>query len=150
MRLQFFNHLSDNPTKWSNALTIRWQQPTNCFSVFDHFVRLALKGFKKKQMCFTLFFFQECSSSLLSVISFPAFAVEDTSLIQITKSEIIGRLQVCMFVQNSMSGKVHCYISSQCSYFIPPEHTGKVKGVFWGGIKWSIGQNWVTFSEKDQ
>ena len=26
--------------------TIRWQQPTNCFSVFDDFVRLALKGLK--------------------------------------------------------------------------------------------------------
>ena len=109
-----------------------------------------LKGSRKSKCVSLCFFFQECSSSLLSVISFPAFAVEDTSLIQITKSEIIGRLQVCMFIQNSMSGKVHCYISSQCSHFIPPEHTGKVKGVFWGGIKWSIGQNWVTFSEKHQ
>ena len=26
--------------------TIRRQQPTNCLSVFDHFVRLALKGLK--------------------------------------------------------------------------------------------------------
>ena len=24
--------------------TIRWQQPTNCLSVFEHFVKLALKG----------------------------------------------------------------------------------------------------------
>ena len=27
-----------------HAQTIRRQQPTNCFSVFDHFVGLALKG----------------------------------------------------------------------------------------------------------
>ena len=27
--------------------TIRWQQPTNCSSVFDHFAGLALKGFKR-------------------------------------------------------------------------------------------------------
>ena len=27
--------------------TIRWQQPTNCLSVFKHFVRLALKGLRK-------------------------------------------------------------------------------------------------------
>ena len=27
--------------------TIRWQEPTNCFSVLDHFVVLALKGLKK-------------------------------------------------------------------------------------------------------
>ena len=26
--------------------TIRWQQPMNCLSVFDHFVGLALKGLK--------------------------------------------------------------------------------------------------------
>ena len=38
------NHLSANPTKWSNTQTIRRQQPTNCLSVFDHFVGLALKG----------------------------------------------------------------------------------------------------------
>ena len=39
--------LSANPTKWSNRLyTIRRQKSTNCLSVFDHFVRLALKGLK--------------------------------------------------------------------------------------------------------
>ena len=27
--------------------TIRWQQPTNCLSVFEHFVRLTLKGLRK-------------------------------------------------------------------------------------------------------
>ena len=26
--------------------TIRWQKPTNCLSVFDHFMGLALKGLK--------------------------------------------------------------------------------------------------------
>ena len=29
--------------------TIRRQQPTNCLSVFDHFVGLAFKGLKDKQ-----------------------------------------------------------------------------------------------------
>ena len=39
------NPLSANHTKWLNTLkTIRRQQPTNCLSVFDHFVGLALKG----------------------------------------------------------------------------------------------------------
>ena len=33
------NPLSTNPIKWSNTL-----KPTNCLSVFDHFVGLALKG----------------------------------------------------------------------------------------------------------
>ena len=39
-------HLSANPTKWSNTLKqFLGDMPTNCLSVFDHFVGLALKGF---------------------------------------------------------------------------------------------------------
>lgn len=37
---------------------------------------------------------KEIDAGLLSVISFPAFAVEDGDLVAITKSEIIGKLQV--------------------------------------------------------
>ena len=40
-----FNPLSANPTKWSNTLKhFIGNFPTNCLSVFDHFVKLALKG----------------------------------------------------------------------------------------------------------
>ena len=40
-----FNPLSDNFTKWSNTLKqFVCNLPTNCMSVFDHFVGLALKG----------------------------------------------------------------------------------------------------------
>ena len=39
--------LSTNPTKWSNTLKqFVGYLPTNCLSVFDHFVGLALKGLK--------------------------------------------------------------------------------------------------------
>ena len=39
------NPESANITKWSNALKqFVGELPTNCLSVFDHFVRLALKG----------------------------------------------------------------------------------------------------------
>ena len=42
------NPLSANPTKWSNTLKqFVGNLPTNCLSVFDHFVELALKGLKK-------------------------------------------------------------------------------------------------------
>ena len=46
---QFFfiilNPLSANPTKWSNTLKhFVGNFSTNCLSVFDHFVKLALKG----------------------------------------------------------------------------------------------------------
>ena len=43
-----FNLLSANPTKWSNALKQFVSKfPTNCLSVFDHFLGLALKGLKR-------------------------------------------------------------------------------------------------------
>ena len=41
------NPLSTNPTKWSNTLKqFVGKLPTNCLSVFDHFVKLALKELK--------------------------------------------------------------------------------------------------------
>ena len=36
-----YNPLSANPTKWSNTLK---QLATNCLSVFNHFVKLALNN----------------------------------------------------------------------------------------------------------
>ena len=43
-----FNPLSADPTKWSNILRqFVGKLPTNCLSVFDHFVGLALKGLRK-------------------------------------------------------------------------------------------------------
>ena len=40
-----FQPLSANPTKWSNTLKqFAGKLPTNCLSVFDHFVGLTLKG----------------------------------------------------------------------------------------------------------
>ena len=45
-----FNPLSANPTKWSNTLKqFVGSLPTNCLSVSDHFVRMALKGLKKSK-----------------------------------------------------------------------------------------------------
>ena len=42
-----FNPLSAKPTKWSNTLKqFVGKLATNCLSVFDHFVGLALKGLR--------------------------------------------------------------------------------------------------------
>ena len=42
-RIFVFNPLSANPPKWPNTLKLFvGNLPTNCFSVFDHFVKLAL------------------------------------------------------------------------------------------------------------
>ena len=45
-----FNSLSANPTKWSNTLKqFVGNFPTNCLSVVDDFVILALKGLNKSK-----------------------------------------------------------------------------------------------------
>ena len=44
------NPLSTNPTKWSNTLKqFVGKLPTNCLSVFGHFVKLELKGLKNSK-----------------------------------------------------------------------------------------------------
>ena len=48
-----FNLLSANFTKCSNILKqFVAKLPTNCLSVFDHFVGLAFKGLKKRMLSF--------------------------------------------------------------------------------------------------
>ena len=45
------NPLNANSTKWSNTLKqFVGNLPTNCLSVFDHFVGLALKGLTRTQI----------------------------------------------------------------------------------------------------
>ena len=45
-----FNPLSANPTKWPNTLKqFVGKLPTNCLSVFGHFVNLALKGLSSRE-----------------------------------------------------------------------------------------------------
>ena len=46
-----FNPLSSNPTKWTSTLKqFVGKLPTNCLSVFDHFVKLELKGLRHKEI----------------------------------------------------------------------------------------------------
>ena len=46
------NPLTANPTKWSNTLKqFVGSLPTNCLSVCDHFVKLALKGLTNPYSC---------------------------------------------------------------------------------------------------
>ena len=60
------NPLCANPTKWSNTLK---QLPTNCLSVFDHFVGLVTKGLTcKTYFKWYLFHFQS-HVFILSLIS---------------------------------------------------------------------------------
>ena len=53
--LKFLNPLSANPTEWSNTLKQFVDDlPTNCLSVFDHFVKLVLKGLSRDGVVFIL------------------------------------------------------------------------------------------------
>ena len=45
---RIINPLSANPTKWPNIVKQFFRKlPTNCLSVFGHFVKLALKGLRR-------------------------------------------------------------------------------------------------------
>ena len=47
LKLKYLNPLSANPPKRSNTLKQFFAKlPTNCLSVFDHFVGLVLKGLR--------------------------------------------------------------------------------------------------------
>ena len=51
------NPLSANPTKWSNTFKqFIGKLPTNCLNVFDHFVRLTLKGLRNKTFNWSTFY----------------------------------------------------------------------------------------------
>lgn len=39
---------------------------------------------------------KEIDAGLLSIISYPAFAIEDMNIVNATKNEIITKLQVCL------------------------------------------------------
>ena len=60
-----FHPLSANPTKWSNTLKqFIGNLRTNCLSVFDHFVILALKGL----ILILLIFFQSLKVVLINMV----------------------------------------------------------------------------------
>ena len=53
--LYSINPLIANPTKWPNTLKqFVGKLPTNCLSVFDHFVKFALKGLSMSDAPLTL------------------------------------------------------------------------------------------------
>ena len=52
---RFSNALNANPTKWSNTFKqLVGKLPTNCLSVFDHFVGLAFKVLKRLVTAITI------------------------------------------------------------------------------------------------
>ena len=66
------NPLSANPTKWSNLRKL----PTNCLSVFDHFVGLALKELNLRVS--TEITFMVKLQPLTSLLNYPAYYYHDS------------------------------------------------------------------------
>ena len=63
-RTTAFNPLSSNPTKWSNTLKqFVGNLPTNCMTLFECFVKLALKGLNFEQISWPLYFYRIFFSS---------------------------------------------------------------------------------------
>ena len=55
-----YNPLSASSTKWLNTLKQFTENlPTNCLSVFDHFVELVLKGLNSREY-YRIFAFRKC------------------------------------------------------------------------------------------
>lgn len=52
---------------------------------------------------------KEIDAGLLSIISFPAFAVEDVNLVNVTKNEIISKLQVSISHTGAVLPCVQCH-----------------------------------------
>lgn len=51
---------------------------------------------------------KEIDAGLLSIISFPAFAVEDVNLVNVTRNEIISKLQVRIDHTSALLPSVRC------------------------------------------
>lgn len=79
---------------------------------------------------------KEIDAGLLSVISFPAFAVEDADLVAITKSEIISKLQVQAQLETSETYTLSSWSQAELS-------TGLISGSLW---LLSLHQGWISLS----
>ena len=79
----YFNPLSANPTKSSNTIKIFvGSLTTNCLSVFDHFVWLALKSFKFNLGLFWLFMWLKYWNLLLQSLGKVATLCCSSSLLK--------------------------------------------------------------------
>ena len=74
--IRYINPLSANPTKWSSTLKqLAGNLPMNCLSVFDHFVKLALKRLMRRKSQINIYFFEKCSHFFRLILDYPLFLV---------------------------------------------------------------------------
>ena len=108
--IYFFNPLSTNPTKWSNTLKqFVGKLPTNCLSVFGHFVKLARKGLKSDShppKTFCIICFNESPLKIMNNASI--------------KNDLIRKLRLISKFMTSQTGK------QKMSIWILPNQTMKL------------------------
>ena len=74
------NYLKVNPTKWSSTLRqFVGYHPTNCLSVFDHFVGLALKGLSELALINSFKFTYYWSEIWRPLLTWPELFICQTS-----------------------------------------------------------------------
>ena len=101
-----FNPLIANPTKWPNTLKQFVDKlPANCLSVFSHFIKLALKGLKKKKIYWSkveLIFFRK---------KFRSHMIEDCKNLR----ENLQKDSKTEARKSHHSEKVHCTFKPNCT-----------------------------------
>ena len=101
-----FNPLIANPTKWPNTLKQFVDKlPVNSLSVFSHFIKLALKGLKKKKIYWSkveLIFFRK---------KFRSHMIEDCKNLR----ENLQKDSKTEARKSHHSEKVHCTFKPNCT-----------------------------------
>ena len=81
--LHFFNPISDNPTKWSNTLTRKL--PTNCLSVYDHFVKLTPKELTERSHLRVVFGLLSSCYNVYQILCFFLSGIHVTSSVKYSR-----------------------------------------------------------------
>ena len=103
---EIFNPLCANFTKWSKTLKqFVGKLPTNCLSMFDHFVGLALKGLMKS---FIFYAMHLCMSYSLDI--------QTKSSDHITSLYLIEHLMYIHFSSFRLFTASYCSIESHCHF----------------------------------
>ena len=98
-----------------HAQTIRFQKPTNCFSVFDHITGLALKGFKLNN---------KNTDSLKGKFNLRS---SFSNLVMMKLSNPAGNY---MFKVNNRNVRTRCEICSKLTVKIPERRQWRRSGIF--------------------
>ena len=138
------NSLSANFTKMSNTLKQFIDNlPTNCLSVFDHFVGLALKGLRTTSCTFSLYFFVQCKRCWISwtinpfVSNVPfLYPLKTSENLKVNLTFMKPDIYETQAIRNNVAAKMYVIIQNcSCNYF------DYVTSLLWNYAKIVISKN---------